>query len=680
MSKRKLKKKSQPGLAQKNAGPVVVRKDYRPALCCVIIACLTFAAFLPVLQNGFVTTWDDEAYVTDNPDIRGLNAANTTKVFSSIYVGNYQPVTMLTYMADYSLWRLGSKGYHLTSLLLHVINSLLVFALIFLLSGRKTAGLVAAMLFAVHPLRVESVAWVAERKDLVCAFFYLLSLIAYLRYLKKGKAIQYAVCLLGLILSMLSKPMAVSQPLALLLIDYLKNRKFEQRVLLEKIPFFIIAAGFAFLALHIQQTAGGISDHSMISALQRACVPFFGILFYIVKTAAPVHLSALYSIPEIIDPALNLMLLLSPLVLIGCASAVYFTHRCSRKAVFGVLLYVIGLVPVLQIVNLGGLLVAERYTYIPIMGICYLLGDGFACLLKSRFATSQGIKMFLWIGAAGALFAFGFLTSQRCGVWHDNFTLWNDVLAQYPNDAAARNNRAIAYNGQGLYDFALEDCNKSIRINPNYAIAYNNRGYAYNGKGLYDMAIEDYSRAIRLDPKYGQAYNNRGIARSARGDQDSAIEDYGRVLMLEPKYGQGFNNRGVAYCRKGNPDRAMTDFNQAIALDPRNASAFNNRGIAWNSKGAFAQAREDFTRAILLDPGYALAYNNRGIAWFAQGNNDEAIKDYSNALQISPSYTTAYFNRGLAYKAKGDSAHALADNKKACTMGFDPACKALPGK
>ena len=230
------------------------KKKNRFGLYCLLIIGVTFIAFLPSLNNGF-TNWDDEAYVVDNPDIKAFGLHHLKKVFSSIYVSNYQPLTMLTYMAEYRSFQLNPMVYHCTNVLLHIINCLLVFAFIYGLSGNYFTGLLVGLLFAVHPLRVESVAWIAERKDVLSSFFYFLSLLFYVRYMKKGGRKFYGFCLLSFLLSLLSKPMAVSQPFVLLLIDYVNDKKLDKKTLLDKIPFFAIAAVFVAITFLTQKVA-----------------------------------------------------------------------------------------------------------------------------------------------------------------------------------------------------------------------------------------------------------------------------------------------------------------------------------------------------------------------------------------------------------------------------------------
>jgi tetratricopeptide (TPR) repeat protein len=570
-------------------------KDFRRVLFyCAVIIGVAFFAFSPSLKNGF-TNWDDEGYVVENPDIKECTLHNVAKIFSSIYVGNYQPITMLTYMAEYRFFQLDPAVYHWTNLLLHIMNCLLVFALLYSLSGKRSASLIVALLFAVHPLRVESVAWIAERKDVLSAFFYFLSLLSYLRYVKKTGRKFYGFSLFSLVLSLLSKPVAVSQPLVLLLIDYVNNRKIDKKNLLEKVPFFAVAIMFATLTILTQKSPGPITEYSSLSAITRFCTPFYGMVFYVVKTIAPLHLSALYPFPARLDGSMNLLLIASVFLVIGIAGAVYHNRR-SRKLVFGPFFFIITLLPMLQIIRVGDAMVAERYTYIPMLGVYYFFIELFGHLIRGKLFDNKAIKGLLFAGVVLYLFGFTFQTRERCGVWKNSLSLWNDVINKFP-------------------------C----------AVAYTHRGLAYSEARENNRAIQDFTQAIRLDPDYAPAYNDRGVAYKDIGEFDRAIEDYTHAIGMYPRYAKAFANRGIAYKNKGENGHAIEDYTRAITLDPKFAPAYNNRGVAYNSQGDHVRAIEDFNQAIMLNPEYTMAYYNRGLAFKANGDNDRALTDFSRA-------------------------------------------------
>jgi tetratricopeptide (TPR) repeat protein len=576
----------------------------------VCLACVTFAAFLPSLNNGFVNR-DDPAYVLDNLDIRGCTPHHAAKLFSSTYVSQYVPATMLTYMAEYGLFRLNPAAYHCTSLIIHIVNCLLVFALFYGLSGSCFAGGVTALLFAVHPLRVEAVAWTAERKEVLAALFYLLSLLFYLSYRKKSGKKFYFLCLFSLLISLLSKAMAISQPFLLLCIDYLMNRKIDRKNLLEKAPFFALSAMFAVAAV---ATAGQfINYYPHYSIVQRALMPAWAIVFYLVKTVVPLNLSASYYLPDVPEKGATAAMALCAVALAAIVAFVYYSRRFSKKAVFGSLFFIITIMPVLQIVNSGGLvLVADRYTYVPMLGIYFIIAAGLSGLTGKKIAKNA-----VYGGLVAVAAVLSYLTWQRCGVWNDSLTLWNDIIEKSPAAAQAYDGRAGAYRDNGDYNRAIADFNKAMELDPGFAAAYFGRGYIYCAfLGKIDPAIADLKKAVALAPDFPDAWNTLGIAYGMEDSCGPATMGFDRAIALKPDFADAYVNRGLAYMNcSGNPGRAIADFTKAITLDPGLAKAHLLRGILLRMKGSFDEAIGDLNKAIQLDPrDSALAARNRGLA------------------------------------------------------------------
>ena len=661
--------------------PSIQKHTHVAIYYCVIIAIITFIAFMPALNNGF-TNFDDDDYVVNNPDIRGFSVHNLAMIFSSNYVGNYQPVTMLTYLVEYQFCGINSTIYHATNLLLHIVNCLLVFALIFALSRQYLLSLLVALLFAIHPMRVESVAWIAERKDLLSSFFYFLSLLSYLRYVKKGNRKYYYLCALSLLFSLLSKPMAVSQPFVLLLIDYLRLHKIDKKAILDKIPFLIISAVFVVLTLLTQKSSDIISEYSYIFSsipiLQRICVPFYGILFYILKSVFPFKLCAYYPISHVLDKTMDFIMFASPFLVLGIAGAIYYFRRRSYTLVFGSLYFLITSLPVLQIVPVGSALVAERYTYIPMLGMYFIFAVLCSFLLKEIIHNSILLRILFFSTIVILIVSFTYLTHERCGVWKDSISLWNDVIDKFPV-AIAFNSRGVAYGKQGNYIRAIEDFNQAIQIDPMSALAHNNRGLAYNALGDHNSAIEDFTQSVKLNPIGPMAYNNRGLVYKALGEYNRALDDFSQAANLNPRNFETYYNRGLTYNAIGDIDHAIGDYSQAIKINPTAAHIFNNRGLAYKAKGDENHAIEDYTQAINVNPRYAVAYINRGVSYCVKSEFGSAIEDYTRAINLNPNSVQGYYNRGLAYKAMGDYNRAEYDIKIACGFGLDAACKMLSG-
>ena len=638
---------------------------------CLIIASVTVAAFLPSLRNGF-TNWDDDRLVSANPDIHRVNARTIITVFTSTYLNHYLPVTMLSFMGEYSLFKLNPAPYHATNVSLHVINALLLFGLIYLLSRNHTVSMLTALLFAIHPLRVESVAWIAERKGVLSASFYLISLISYIRYRQNGGQGRYAVCMLTFIASLLSKSMAISLPFVLLLMDYVMGRRIDKKSLVEKIPFFGVSAVFACIAYFSVQDS--VSQGIHYSVVQYMLSPAYNICFYLLKTVFPASLCALYGIDEH-KAGLTLTMALSAVAVCAIAAAAYYSRRYSKIGVFSVLFFLITLLPVLQIASSGGwTMVADRYTYIPLIGVYFLSANGFYFLLQKTFGKRNIARTILLCLGGAVMVWFASMTYHQCKVWKDGLTLWNDVVNKSPG-AVAYTNRGFAYALRHNYSRAIEDYNRAIGLNPAYAPIYNNRGNAYSAMGDATLALENYNQAIALDPRYAQAYANRGIVFKTAGNFNRAVEDFSQAIRLAPRYAQAYSNLGGAYCYTGNIDLAEIAYSRAIRLNPEYADAYYGRGLALCFKGELQRAVEDYNRAIAINPEYAEAYNNRGVAYKDMGDIHGAIESFNRAIALNPRYAQAYYGRGLAYSAGGDDARGLEDIKKACALGLNSACK-----
>ncbi len=648
-------------------------RDRRFIFCCCIIASITFIAFLPSLHNCFVN-WDDDRYIKLNPDVHGVSVGHIATVFTSTYLNHYLPITMLSFMGEYSLLKSDPALYHFTNLILHVVNALLLFGLIYALFGNYFVAFLTAVLFAVHPLQVESVAWIAERKGVLSATFYFISLLSYVHFRKSGKRAHWAACMLSFLLSLLSKSMAASLPFVLLLIDYLMGRKLDKKALLEKAPFFILSAIFMCIAYFSRQDSMNQGPH--FTTIQIFLGPAYNICFYLIKTVLPIHLCALYSTGEH-AAGLTMKMALSAAAVCGIAAAVYFSRRSSKTFIFCALFFFVTLLPVLQLVSSGGWTnVADRYMYIPLIGVYFLVATICSFLFKNAFRKQKAARAAIVAGCIAVVVILSCLTYNRCVIWHDGFTLWDDVIKTSPS-SVAYTNRGFAYASEHNYLRAIEDYNRAIELNPAYAPIYNNRGNAYGALGDNAQAIRDFDQAIALDPKYAQAYGNRGIVFKTAGDFDRAVEDFSQAIRLAPRYAMAYNNLGAAYCYKGEIDLSISAYSRAIRLDPESGeagSAFYGRGLALCFKGDLKRAVEDYDRAIKLKPDYAEAFNNRGVALKDMGNLREAIESFNRAISLNSRYAQAYYGRGLALKAGGDSANALENFKKACALGIRSAC------
>jgi tetratricopeptide (TPR) repeat protein len=560
-----------------------------------LIALGAIAAFAPALNNGF-TNWDDNRLVTQNPVIRHFSGTNLAAMFSYAYSGTYIPLTLLSWTVDYQLWGLNPRGFHLGNLLLHSLNALLVFGLIYALTRNPLAAFAAGLLFAVHPLRAESVAWIAERKDVLFTFLYLLALLAYIRYVRKPSGQYYGLCLGLFILSGLAKGAALTLPLILFLIDFFLARKYKPRLIGEKIPFLAAAAALAVLALFAQ----GTLQSTRLPLIRRFLMANWVADFYLLKTLIPVKLSALYPYPENFAASLPLAFVIAPFINALILSLVVYSLKFTRKIFFGAMFFAAALLPVSQVVTVAGPeIAANRYSYLPLVGIFYLAGEG-GTWLWTRKRISKVARFAL--PAAGAVVTlFLILISQgRCRTWRDSVSLWTDVLSKNPRIPEAYNNRGIAYANVSDYDRAVADYRRALALDPNFARAFINRGLVYQQAGDFIRALLDLDQAVALAPRDADAYYNRGNVFMKLEDYQKAVSDYSAAVRNNPGYFQAYTNRGNAFCRTGAYDRGIADYDTALAVNPEFGEAYYNRAVAFLLKKDYERAWRDVEKLLRM--------------------------------------------------------------------------------
>jgi tetratricopeptide (TPR) repeat protein len=584
------------------------------AVLLIAILIITFIAFLPSLSNQFITTWDDNVYVTENPMITHLNWESIRGFFTTQRNGTYVPLPLLTWAVEFKLFGLNPFPYHLDNLLLHLLCTLLVFYFFRLLRLPSIYAALGALFFGIHPMHVESVVWVTERKDLLFCLFYLGSLIIYIKFIlsENRKLIFFLLTLLLFVFSLFSKIQAVSLPLSLFLLDYWFNRPLKWKLIYEKIPFFILSLIFGLGGYFILQNLGGIDIHDPFSLPERILLALYSLSAYIVKLILPLNLSCHYPYPVIPGETLPVLFYLNLVFLLGLAILILLTVRKTRAVVFGVLFFLFNVMFLLQFMRAGEAYQADRFSYISYIGLFFIVAWGaykFASRNKSRQMIITGLSIFVT--------AFFFTnTYARCKDWKDSITLWNDVISKYDNAP----------------------------------IAYDNRGVAYGELGQWDNTIADFSRAIEIDPGYAKAYYDRGIAYGNLSQWNLAIVDFSKAIEIDQKYTDAFSDRGNAYSNLGQLDKAIADFSKAIEIDPGNSIAYYDRGNAHSNLGQWNEAIADYSRAIKIDPKYSLAYSNRGAVYGNLGMFDKAIADFSKAIEIDPNNTKAYSNREIAYR------------------------------
>jgi len=624
------------------------------------ILLLTFISFYPSLNAGF-TNWDDHDYVTESPYIVKLNGESIKTMFTEEIASNYHPLTILSLSINYQISKLDAGSYHWTNLILHLLNVVLVFWFVYLFFDRKIAGaLLTAFLFAIHPMHVESVAWIAERKDVLYAFFFVAALITYLKYISNEKKSLYIYTLILFVLSCLSKPTAVMLPVILLMIDWYKNRAWTTRVFIEKIPFFALSVLFGIVTIMIQKDTAvivGESDtHSIFERLIFAC---YGAFMYIYKLFIPTNLSAFHPYPK----ALSAIHYLAPVVVLGLGGLMWWSLRKTKVIAFGLLFYGAMIALTLQFVQVGNAIISDRYTYVAYIGLFLIFGwllDNFLSKKNTSNTTRYGVLG--GIGAVGLLLCF--LTYQRCQVWQNSGSLWSNVISQYPNSHIAHNQMGNYLVEEKSYDEALGHLTQAVNLKPSYYKARISRGKLYRRMKKYSEALTDYNKAIEIEGNRDEAYNNRGNVFFEMQEYDKALADYEKVATLNPNDPKIYGNTGAIYAQTGRHQKAIEYLSKAIGMDPGYQDAYMNRGTVYARTGNAQQAISDFSQYLQRNNRNPMPYYWRGEELAKMNRHNEAINDYSRAIQLNPQNKNFYAKRAISYQAIGNTQKAQADAAK----------------
>jgi protein O-mannosyl-transferase len=535
------------------------------AVCLLVLSITVLVAFSSAFTNG-ITNWDDDVYITKNALIRSLDLE---KIFTSYVSSNYHPLTILSYAIEYHLLGIDDTGFHVTNILIHVANTLLVFLFIQNLSGNKTIALVTALLFGIHPMHVESVAWISERKDVLYAFFFLLSLIYYLKYIhNKGNKIKlYLWTILFFLLSLLSKGMAVSLPLVMVLVDYYRSRKIDRNLILEKIPFFLLSLVFGLLAISAQRSTQAMELRAGYPIFDRILFVCYGAMMYIVKLIAPLNLSSFYPYPQKINGNYPLLVYLSPVfVLLSFAAVVVLFRKNNKMAIWGIIYFVATIILVLQFVPVGDALFADRYSYVPYIGIFFIIGHYANEFMNNRFSLLYKYRQALIVASFVIGLVLLVFSYNRCKVWESSLTLWTDVIEKYPDADIAYLNRGIISAPAGNIKEAYADFAKAIELNPACTEAYNDLGLLKQNMNDPNGSIEQFNAAIKSDRNYTEAYSNRALSYVSLKKYDEALKDFTKALELKPDYANVYCNRGNAYIDIGQVEKGMQDLNKAREL------------------------------------------------------------------------------------------------------------------
>jgi tetratricopeptide (TPR) repeat protein len=597
---------------------------------CISLALAVWAIFGQTLGFRFVE-YDDNEYVYDNPQItHGFNPEAILWAFTHVHSGNWHPVTTLTHMFDCEVYGLHPWGHHLGNVLLHGVAAILLFLVLQQMTGALWRSAFVAAVFAVHPLRVESVAWISERKDVLSGLFFMLTLMAYCRYARSQKSADrralsflrssaYWVALMLFALGLMSKPMLVTLPFVLLLLDYWPLQRFTlhsprcpiAQLLWEKVPFLLLTAVSCIATIWAQEDA--VTSLEKLDFPLRVSNGLVSYAAYVWQMIYPVGLAVIYPHPEnhIAPWKVGVSVLFLLLVSAGVAAG-------TRKHPFllvGWLWYLGMLVPVIGLMQVGSQAMADRYTYLPQIGLYIIVAWGAVDLCGSwRYS-----RVMLGAGAAAIVASLLPLAYVQTTYWKNGVSLMTHALACNSNSSLAHNNLGVALTGQGKLAEAMQHYERALELKPNDAEAYYNLGSALAAQGKLPEATKNYERALELKPDYAEVYNNLGVVLARQGELPRAIQDYERATQLKPDYAEAYYNLGLSHSEQGKLPEAIGDYEQAIKLKPDYAEAYNNLGVVLAHQGELPRAIQDFERALQLKPNYDEAYNNLQITLERQG-------------------------------------------------------------
>lgn len=589
-------------------------------------------AFSPAVFNGFIKN-DDPGHLLENPTLRALTLENVRAMFQSIINTTYIPLTTLSFAFEYYFFGYNPIVYHLNNVLIHLAVVALVF-LFFQKMGLSTlAAGIGALFFGIHPLHVESVAWVTERKDVLYAFFYMFGILQYWQYVQSGNRKFYWSSLVLGFLSILAKPMALSLPLILLLCDWWMGRRWTKNIFLEKILYCAIIVPIAAITYLYNAR---VPWNSVGEALMLWVWCF---IFYLRKFLFPHPLITFYQFPQPLS--WSNAEFAWPALAFGGVIAATFYFRKNKLFVFSILFYFFSIFFLLRFDDVENINpVSDRFMYLPSVGFCALLGAGFVSVVENKTHSLVWRKG----AAAGVVVVLLLLAGKtfiQCYAWRDGVILWSAVIQRSPQLAMAYVHRGTAYHEKGDLLSATMDYQKAISLKDD-AYAHSNLAMIYKEAGRFEDATAEYTKAITLKPEFWGAYFDRGNLYRETGEYALAIVDYTKVLQILPGYAEAYTNRGIAYFLNQQYEFALQDFNRAIRFDPRAINAINNRAIIYVQQGQLGRAIEDFSRSISLDPKNPPIYFNRGLAYSQSHLYDLAIDDFDRTLRLDPAYKEAY--------------------------------------
>ncbi len=643
MAKKKNSKKKQ---ATKKTIPIANNQSVLGMPIPLLFALVATAIiFIPSLMNDYVT-WDDDVNILKNPNLQVFDWRSIKGIFTDTVIGNYNPLSILTLAIEKAIFGLNATVTHVNNLLLHLVCVFFVYKIGIQLKLSPIAAGIVALLFGIHPMRVESVAWVTERKDVLYGVFYFSAIYNYIRYIhfdKKRKG--YLWLTIGLfILSLLSKIQAVALPLSFLTIDYFLKRNLTIQLIVEKVIFFFLSLITGLLGIFFLSKEGSLDQVTEYNFLERIMVGGYSYMVYLAKFIFPYEMSPLYPYPSVIGWEFYAgTALLIPLI-----GGLYYAFKQKQTAlIFGLAFFTLNVMFMLQVVGAGQGFIADRFTYVPYFGLFFLVGYYYQQFSQQKRTFSKGLSL----GLGVYLLVFGIMTWQQNKIWKNGGTLWTHVLKYYNKIDTPYSNRAQFYRDQGNINQALADYTKAIEVNPNKGSTYNSRGKTYfdlggpqNDQNLVQQAIADYTKGMEFAPELGELYANRGAALGYLGKNQAALLDLNKAIELEPNKPGGYANRSLLYMQSGNYELAIQDHTAYLSMNPYDAEVWYERGLGKSRLGQHQAAIEDYNQALALDQQRGVFLMQRALAYKNIGNKTQAATDLRSAQSFGANVPASYWS------------------------------------
>ncbi|HRC31832.1 MAG TPA: tetratricopeptide repeat protein [Bacteroidia bacterium] len=569
--------KSKATAAQRNKPSIPKGISWHWWLGLAIVVVSTFVAYSTCLDNDF-TNWDDPGYIIENPIIKTMSGENIKRIFTEPYFANYQPLHIFSYMIEYHFFGLDASGYHWVSVIMHIINTLLVAFIALLLLKDRYIAIAVSLLFGVHSIHVESVAWAAERKDLLYTMFFFTSFIFYILFVQKSQTKWLIVSVVFFVFSIFSKAMAVSLVPVLFLIDVLYSRKLSVKLFLEKIPYLILALILGIVSLKVTKPEDAFTPTGdTYTLVQRLFFASHNLLQYFAKSVFPYGQSGYYQYPIVGNQTLPVQYYIAPIIVLAFLGLIIYSWRKTRWIVVLAGFFTATTFLILMLYTIGPTIFSERYTYISSLAVYLFIGLGVQYFASGNGPFQMSKNIGLGLIAVYSVWLI-FNTRERCNVWQDSITFWNDVISKDSRIPIAYNNRGNEYKSRNEFDKAIPDLNQAIAYKEDYLEPHVILGDIYRSQGKYELAREKLEKALKINAKSHQALVNLGIVNCVQGRLEDGFDNFNKAISYKPEMFEAYGNRGNYYAMKGEIDKAIVDYNRALQINPDFKDAYLNLG------------------------------------------------------------------------------------------------------